>query len=52
MWNSFRCAPAVQRLYLVAVMTVAMLLMLNRELGLALLSLVLISEVLDYRKKA
>lgn len=38
------------RAYLVTVMTVAMLLMLNRELGLALLSLVLISEIANYRK--
>ena len=42
----------MSRVYLVAVMTVSMLLMLNRELGLAILSLVLISEVIDYRKKA
>lgn len=42
----------MSRVYLVTVMTVAMLLMLNRELGFAILSLVLISEVLDYRKKA
>ena len=38
------------RTYLVAVMTVALLLMLNRELGFALLTLVLISEIANYRK--
>lgn len=38
------------RTYLVAVMTVALLLMLNRELGFALLTLALISEITNYRK--